>query len=247
MDVDDWYLNLEIRGQIHRNGTPYLLQRVRGVQPLVFRHEEDDIDAMLLQKCVTSQNFKRVFSSSALSEAVKNQTVWEHYFFEKWITPSIREFAKNYDPKITEESPPEFQESINDHLKKQPLNRIVTINLSAPDEQIIDSLKRYLATERQHAQNVAPVSPHAAALRALQKRNVANLDTWGKRRVLPYMDLSHWAKEAGTKVTNGHYAELLQISEEQLRETKNDAQLLFDQFVLDAWLLPRLISRHTVT
>jgi hypothetical protein len=241
LDAADWYLNLELRGEIARRKDNELITLVRGELPIVRRDAYPLYALGLLEQMPGNRNpnFLRVLNGELPIEPVRNVLVKEFYHFERRINPDLREASKSFDD-ARHELPSEFNESVNEHFDIAYSGVFARINLSVPDDEIVESLKRYLAQERVRMRKHAPTSAQVRALDSLRKRNIPKLGTWAVRGLLPYLDLHQWAKETQPKPTDEQIAEWLGLSAQQLKDTKIDAKLVLNQFALHGWIFPRI-------
>ena len=241
MDEADWYLNLAVRGEICRNSPALLISRVRSNQPLIFRAEEDESDRFGLTIQYDNPTFGAILRGQTPVAGIREMTVMELYFFEQWLSPEVREFAKTYDPDVStpDEAPTDFEKSLNDALKRQLLGRFCRIDLSLPDDVLQADLARFLTHERARLSALRPEAPYRKALAHVDKHNSLKLDKLADYKVLALMDVRHWAIEQGKSLTNSNMAALLDISDDQCRKASKLADTLSNQLTLNSWLLPR--------
>jgi Family of unknown function (DUF6387) len=173
LDAADWYLNLELRGEIARRSDNALIELVRGQEPIISRQSTPLFVLKSLEQTLTDRNpnFRRVLDGDLPIEPVKSVLVREFYHFERQINPALREASKVLD--VSHDEPPTgLDESVNEHFDIHYSGVFARINLSAPDDEIVDSLKRYLEQERGRMHRHAPTSAQVNALDSLRKRNI---------------------------------------------------------------------------
>ena len=133
LDAADWFLNLEIRGEIQRSNSVNLTNRVRSTAPLIVRSTEDDEQRLILQTSSNSPDFGAMLNSQIPPSGVRDMRVDELYFFERWLDEDLRAIGATYDPETPTSATRRFHESINDNLRKQLLGRFLRVDFTLPD------------------------------------------------------------------------------------------------------------------
>lgn len=239
LSMRDWFLNLELRGEIRRANNPNLVARVTGTQPIIYADEEDYGDLMILRLNVTSPVFWHVFDGEPIHNVVGNMTPNQLYYFEERLPVDVREFGKQTERKGV--APEGYLQSLNDQLPKQFLNRFVRLNLAFTDAAILQEVQRYLDAERAKLATIKPDAPFAKSLTKVSRKYKPNPDAWTALKVLPLIDLRHWAATNGHRITEERFCDLLGgLSIDQLHDATKHAEFLLDQFSMHGWLIPRI-------
>ena len=107
----------------------------------------------------------------------------------------------------------------------------VTVDLSAPDEILFEDFKHYVETER------ARLNWHSRTKRFSPR----DFQDWHQNRLLPFLDLTLWARAKEVKLTNADIAEILFPDEYDVdlvsrvrRTVKPKAELLVSDAIVDA-------------
>jgi len=86
---------------------------------------------------------------------------------------------------------------------------------------------------------IAGEYPSATGVANARKCNRANLRTFARIGLLPFLDLQQWSSENQAVIPPAAYARLLDVEPEDVREARKKAKLVLNDFILRGWLLPR--------
>lgn len=237
LDAADWFLNLEIRGEIQRSNSVNLTNRVRSTAPLIVRSIEDDLQRLVLCTSSESPYFMAMLNSQIPPSGIRDMRVDELYFFERWLDEDLRAIGATYDPDAPTSAPRRFHESVNNNLRKQLLGRFLRVDFTLPDKVLTKDFATYLRTERTRLKALKPDAPYIRALGSVG--NTLKLRMLANYRVLPLIDVLQWVQDSGTKVTNAQLAELIDIDDDQIAPARQYAKVLLNQMTMHAWLLQR--------
>ncbi len=240
IDAADWYVNLALRAEFARGELKAALAAVRGPDAIIRR-----ADGLPLPLALVEHDFDpdlaRILSGELPSLGIAHLTGQELYLFERKLPPDVRRFGASFVPGVTKakNAPTGFSGPIDHLFEQRYLSQFVRLDLSRPDEVLVEDLKLFIRRERRALAEIAGEYPSAAALRTLGKCNRANLMTFARIGLLPFLDLEQWRRETQTIIPQAAYARLLDVGPEDVRETRKKAELVLNDFVLRGWLLPR--------
>jgi hypothetical protein len=238
MDAADWYLNLLLRGHIDRTSDNFWTTHIRQ-HPIARRDSEHANSLSFLVE--TSADFppdiREILNGREPHSAVQSLTGVELYFFERRLPEPIREFGRSFVPGMTTDSVPAgFRGPIDNLSEPRLLGLFARINLSLPDDVILEDLRDFIKAKRAELARIDVPQPFREALRVLGKRNAARLKTFVRLGVLPYLDLNQWLKETSKKITGASLAEILEIWPDDVRETRRYAAMLINDMTMRGWL-----------
>lgn len=251
MDAADWYVNLLLRGKMHREPDNFFLHHLRQ-HPLPRRQTPAGDELVMLLGLLPAEGFdpdiRRVLTNNEPRASVRRLRTEELYFFEKRLPEPIREFGRVYDPgkHNAADAPPGFQGPIDRAFPRRMLSSFVQIDLSKPENLIVEDLLGFVAEQRKELAEIPVPQPHAKALLELRGRRSLKMSTLARLQVLAYIDLEQWRKESEQSITQAAYADALDVSWEDLRETRKYAALLLNDLAMRAWLTgdARAAIRH---
>ncbi len=233
MDAADWYLNLGLRGWIARTRKESGRRTQLRADPLVRRLEP--LPFWLIGR--VPSELSAILDDRPPRSSVELLRADELYSVERKLPEQIREFGRNCTrggETLASDAPSGFAGPLDHLIEPRRLSLFARVDLSMPDKEIAADLRDFLARERAA---LGSIGPYREALRSLGNRNAAKLKTFATLGVLPFIDLDQWAADTAVDIPASRFADLLEIADDRLRETRDYATLLLNDFVLRGWLL----------
>lgn len=240
IDAADWYVNLALRAEFARGKLKAARAAVRGADAVIRRVESLSLHLVLV-KHELDPDLARILAGELPSLGIRHITGQELYLFERKLPPDVRAFGASFVPGKTKykDAPSGFTGPIDHLFQLRYLSQFVRLDLSRPDQVLVDDLILFLRSERRAHAQIAGEYPSAVALRTLGKCNRANLKTFARIGLLPFLDLEQWRTENQKIIAPAAYARLLHVGPEDVREARKKAKLVLNDFILRGWLLPR--------
>ncbi|MEJ7669973.1 MAG: DUF6387 family protein [Casimicrobiaceae bacterium] len=235
MDAADWYLNLGLRGWIARTRKESGRRTQLRADPLVRRLEA--LPFWLIGR--VPSELSAILDNRLPRSSVELLRTDELYSVERKLPEQIREFGRNckWGETLASDAPSGFAGPLDHLIEPRRLSLFARVDLSMPDKEIAADLRDFLARERAALGSIGGPQPYREALRSLGNRNAAKLKTFATLGVLPFIDLDQWAADTAVDIPASRFADLLEIADDRLRETRDYATLLLNDFVLRGWLL----------
>lgn len=240
IDAADWYVNLALRAAFYRGALRHLRVAIRSVGAVI-RRDSRLPPQLAFPSRQLDPDVTRILGGESPRLGVWHLTCDELYFFERRLPRAVRSFAADVAGETVggRRPPPEFRQPVDHSLQPRQLSQFVRIDLTRPDDVLVEDLRVFLRGERRALGNLAGEYPAATALRVLGKCNKANLKTFARIGLLPFLDLELWRTENAKAIAPAAYARLLHVGPEDVREARKKAKLVLNDFILRGWLLPR--------
>jgi hypothetical protein len=264
LDAAGWYLNLRLRIELAqaepgaewarlfhrylRNARPVLTWPKRWDRNVVF----DVMDwAQFGGELDTPDSLGRLLRGRPLPSSVEPLSTAALYHFERLLPEEVRAAGRRGSiPSEMGIKTPHGSTagSLDEMFEPQFLGRFVRVDLSAPNDVLIEDFRHWIDSQRRRLAALPGPKPFQAALEAVGERYAPKprrLQKFAERAVLPLIDLRQWQTETGEKLPGDFVAELLGIKHDSLRDSQRDADLVSDPFALTGWLAPRVRAAGT--
>jgi hypothetical protein len=245
MDAADWLLNLLFRRWLAYSCETWaegMLQQA----PVMRRSNETQRCELQLRSIDDRQRmppfvggFLDLLSDPpTVPSGISPLTVEAFYFFERRLPANLRAFAVEAAERThrAPDDPAAFFGRLDHAFSPQFLGRFVRVDLSQPDDLLIEDLRDYLKRERAELAKLPGPQPFRDSVARASKRKASPLKTMATIALLPYLDLNRWLKREGASMSQYALADAIGIEPKRLTETAQYAGMVFDDMALRAWL-----------
>lgn len=196
LDGADWLLNLSLRNWLRRQSSEEVIQYVRekwNETPVLRRAVLRDGQYLEWDCEVDDSLFSYVIHGNRPQLGVNLLCISELYTFEQRLPQKIRDFAATYVPEYNPIVPPGFTDAVDRAMPERLLSCFARINLSLPDDVLLEDFSIFLREYRQELKALAPQAPYLEAIRSANRSDIAR---WAKQNLLAFIDLVDTNPEA---------------------------------------------------